>query len=71
MKIQNLAIIFLVISIPLIVILSYYLNLQQKTLKLQAEYDTKLAESTKEGIKAFEVNTVDWSEWVSEVSSKK
>ena len=44
MKIQNLAIIFLVISIPLIVILSYYLNLQQKTLKLQAEYDTKLAE---------------------------
>ena len=71
MKIQNLAIIFLVITIPLIVILSYYLNLQQKTLKLQAEYDTKLAESTKEGIKAFEVNTVDWSEWVSEVSSKK
>ena len=71
MKIQNLAIIFLVITIPLIVILSYYLNLQQKTLKLQAEYDTKLAESTKEGIKAFEVNTVDWSEWVSEVSSEK
>lgn len=64
MKVQNLAIIFLVITIPLIMILSYYLNLQQKTLKLQAEYDTKLAESTKEGIKAFEVNTVDWAEWV-------
>ena len=70
MKIQNLSIIFLVIAIPLIVILSYYLSLQQKTLKLQAEYDTKLAEATKEGIKAFEVNTVDWSEWVSEVSSQ-
>lgn len=71
MKIQNLAIIFLVISIPLIVMLSYYLSLQQKTLNLQTEYDTKLAEATKEGIKAFEVNTVDWSEWVSDVSSQK
>ena len=60
MKIQNLSIIFLVITIPLILILSYYLNLQQETLKLQAEYDTKLAEATKEGIKAFEINTIDW-----------
>lgn len=65
MKLQNLAIVFLVIIIPLIMILAYYLNLQQETLKLQAEYDTKLAEATKEGVKAFEVNTVDWSEWVS------
>ena len=62
MKVQNLAIIFLVISIPLVMILSYYLSLQQKTLSLQAEYDTKLAEATKEGIKAFEVNTVDWAD---------
>lgn len=61
MRIQNLAIVFLVITIPLILILSYYLNLQQDTLKLQVEYDTKLAEATREGIKAFEVNTVDWS----------
>lgn len=61
MKVQNLAIIFLVIVIPLTMILSYYLNLQRKTLELQAQYDTKLAEATKEGIKAFEVNTVEWS----------
>lgn len=71
MKLQNLAIIFLVVTIPLIMILSYYLHLQQQTLKLQAEYDTKLAEATKEGIKAFETNTVDWAEWVSETTSKK
>lgn len=70
MKLQNLAIVFLVIIIPLVVILSYYLNMQQQTLKLQAEFDIKLAEATKEGIKAFEVNTVDWSEWASEVSSQ-
>lgn len=70
MKIQNLSIIFLVIIIPLIMILSYYLNLQQDTLKLQAEYDTKLAEATKQGIKAFEVNTVDWSAWESDKTSE-
>lgn len=61
MKIQNLSIIFLVIVIPLVMILSYYLNLQRDTLELQAIYDTKLSEATKEGIKAFEVNTVDWA----------
>ena len=60
MKLQNLAIIFIVIMIPLILILSYYINLQHKTLKLQGEYDIKLAEATKEGIKAFEINTGEW-----------
>ena len=48
MKIQNLSIIFLVITIPLIMILTYYLNLQRDTLELQAQYDAKLSEATKE-----------------------
>lgn len=60
MKIQNMAIIFLAITIPLIALLSYYLELQQKTLTLQSEYDIKLSEATKDGIEAFEINTVDW-----------
>ena len=71
MKLQNLAIIFLVVTLPLVAILSYYLNLQHKTLKMQADYDMKLAEATKEGIKSFEVNTVDWSEWVSQKGTQK
>ena len=60
MKLQNLAIIFIVIFIPLLLVLSYYLDQQRDTLALQAEYDLKLSEATKEGIKAFEINTVDW-----------
>ena len=68
MKIQNLGIIFLVIAIPVLVLLSYYLNLQRDTLELQSQYATKLAEATKEGIKAFEVNTVDWREWVGDTT---
>ena len=66
MKIQNLSIIFLVIMIPLILILSYYVNLQRNTLKRQAEYDIELSEATKEGIRAFEVNTVDWTAYNNE-----
>jgi len=65
MKVENLAIIFLAILIPIILVLSYYLDLQQETLTLQAEYDTRLATATKEAIKAFEINTVDWAEWIS------
>ena len=71
MKIQNLSIIFLVITIPLIMILTYYLNLQRDTLELQAQYDAKLSEATKEGIKAFEVNTVDWSDNINPEATRK
>ena len=62
MKIQHLAVIFLVIAIPLIVVVSYYLVLQRETLELQTEYNAKLSEATKEAVKAFEVNTVDWND---------
>ena len=71
MKIQNLSIIFLVITIPLIMILTYYLNLQRDTLELQAQYDAKLSEATKEGIKAFEVNTVDWSDNINPEATRR
>ena len=56
MKIQNLTVVFLVIAIPIIMVLSYYLHLQQETLRLQVEYDTKLFQSVKEGLKAYEAN---------------
>lgn len=62
MKVQNLAIIFIVIILPLLMILGYYLNLQRETLQLQSEYNTKLSSSVKEGIKAYEINTVNWRE---------
>ncbi len=62
MKIQNLAIIFLVIILPLLMILGYYLKLQEDTLEKQSEYNAKLSSSVKEGIKAYEINTVNWRE---------
>lgn len=62
MKVQNLAIIFLVIILPILMILGYYLKLQEDTLEKQSEYNAKLASSVKEGIRAYEINTVNWRE---------
>lgn len=62
MKIQNLAIIFLVIILPLLMILGYYLKLQEDTLNRQSDYTAKLSSATKEAIKAYEINTVNWRE---------
>lgn len=60
MKIQNMAVIFIVIILPILMILGYYLKLQEDTLEMQEAYNTKLATATKEGIRAYEINTVNW-----------
>lgn len=71
MRIQNLAVIFIIIVIPIILVLSYYMSLQRDTINMQASYNTKLLESTKEAIEAFEINTVEWNEAYSETADSK
>lgn len=71
MKIQHLSIIFIVIMLPIILIVSYYLNLQKSTLNLQQQYDQKLIEATKEAMEAFEVNTTEWNDTYSNLSDSK
>ena len=71
MKLQNLAVIFVIIAIPIILVLAYYMSLQSDTLKLQAAYNTKLLDSTKEAIDAFEINTVEWNANYSETADSK
>ena len=71
MKIQNMSIIFLVVAIPLILILAYYISLQRDTLKMQAEYDLKLSEATKEGIRAYEVNINDYNSNIKGVDERR
>ena len=61
MKLQNLIIIFIVIIIPIILIFSYYLDLEANTISMQTDYDEKLMESTKEAIEAFSINTTEWN----------
>lgn len=59
MKIQDLAIIFVIIILPISIALSAYTQFQIKTLNLQTTYDTKLTNATYDAIKAFQINTAN------------
>ena len=59
MKLQHLAIIFVIIIVPISIVLSEYIAYQTKTIKYQAEYDSMLINSTYDAIKAFEINTIN------------
>ena len=57
MKLQNLAVIFAIIIIPISLVLGYYVRSEIDTLELQADYDEKLISATFDAIKAYQINT--------------
>ena len=57
MRIQNLAIIFIIIIIPISLVLSVYTQFQIQTINIQTLYDSKLTTATYDAIKAFQLNT--------------
>lgn len=59
MKIQNLAVIFIIIMLPISMVLTAYIQNQVQTLELQISYDTKLTNATYDALKAFQLNTVN------------
>lgn len=59
MKLQGISVIFALIVLPLILVLSYYIQLQVETINLQNEYDAKLLDSTRDAMAAFEINTAN------------
>lgn len=61
MKIQNLAVIFIIIMLPISMILTVYIQNQVKTLSMQTSYDTKLDNATYDALKAFQLNTINSS----------
>ena len=69
MKLQTLAIIFIIIILPISIVISEYGKSQIKTLDLQTSYDTKLLNSTYDAIKAFQLNTFSTS--TSDLSNTK
>ena len=58
MKIQNLAIIFIIIILPISLVLSSYTKTRVETLNLQADYDSKLNSATYDALKAYQVNSL-------------
>ncbi len=59
MKIQELAIIFIIIILPISLLLSEYTQFQIQTIKLQTEYDARLISATYDAIKAFQLNATN------------
>lgn len=69
MKLQNLAVIFAIIILPISLILGIYIDNQIETLRLQSSYDSKLNNATYDALKAFQLNTINNS--ASDLSESK
>ena len=59
MKLQGLSIIFGLMIIPIVLVVSYYIQMQVDTITLQTEYDSKLLDATYDAMMAFEINTAN------------
>ena len=59
MKLQSLAIIFIIIIMPITMVLSEYVNNKIKTEETELLYNTRLLNSTYDAIKAYQLNTVN------------
>ena len=61
MKIQSLAVIFIIIVLPMSILLSEYLQTQINTLNMQTSYDSRLTGATYDAIRAFQLNALNSS----------
>lgn len=59
MKLQNLAIIFIIIILPIALVLSSYIETRIETLSLQSNYDSKLNDATYDALKAYQLNSLN------------
>lgn len=59
MKLQHLAIIFVIIMLPISMVITYYIQSQIDSIGFQTQYDTKLQTATHDAIKAFQLNTIN------------
>lgn len=69
MRIQDLAIIFIIIILPISIVLGAYTQMQISTVSVQTEYDMKLIAATNDAIKAFQINTANSS--TSDIANSK
>lgn len=69
MKLQYLAVIFIIIVLPIALVLSFYLQTHIDVINLQADYKAKLNSATYDAVKAFQLNTTN--SYYSSVSDSK
>ena len=59
MKIQSLAVMFIIIVLPISIVMQTYIQSRVETLSLQSQYDSKLLGSTYDALKAYQLNSVN------------
>ena len=59
MKIQSLAIMFIIIILPISMVLASYTQSRVTTISLQAKYDSKLKDATYDALKAYQLNSLN------------
>jgi hypothetical protein len=59
MKLQHLAIIFVIIILPISLVIGEYIGAQIDTIYIQTQYNTRLQNATYDAIKAFQLNTTN------------
>lgn len=59
MKLQYLSMIFLIIILPIVIVLSQYIDYNIDAIQLRQEYDKKLISSTYDALKSYQLNTVN------------
>lgn len=59
MKIQSLAILFVIIILPISLVLNSYVGTRIQTLSLQSNYDSKLKDATYDALKAYQINSLN------------
>lgn len=59
MKIQYIAVIFVIIMIPITIVTSLYISSQIETINLQTQYNNKLYSATYSALTSFQINTVN------------
>ena len=69
MKLENLAIIFVIIIVPITIVLSEYIDGKIDTKKLELEYNKRLLASTQAAINAYKANTID-NQFADDTNSK-
>lgn len=57
MKLQTLAIIFIIIILPISLVLASYTKTRVETISLQSQYDSKLNDATHDALKAYQLNS--------------
>ena len=62
MKLQNLAVMFIIFVLPISIVLDTYIGSRVETLSLQTTYDSRLNKSTYDAIKAYQINTYNGDE---------